>query len=123
MVNDNSFWTGDDDDGMAQKYTDPGEQHKGLCHFNTEKKAEIIPFPSPSPNPTKLIAKVFILRCYTYSAYIATTVKFKLDDTTRALYQRAVMITLQYIPGWDPSQPLSFTTLEFRITKECMLDI
>ena len=31
----------------------PGEQHKGLRHFNTEKKkkAEIIPFPGPSPNP------------------------------------------------------------------------
>ena len=32
----------------------PGEQHKGLCHFNTEenkKKTEIIPSHGPSPNP------------------------------------------------------------------------
>ena len=31
----------------------PGEQHKGLRHFNTEekKKAEIIPFPGPNPYP------------------------------------------------------------------------
>ena len=30
----------------------PGEQNKGLRHFNTEeKKAEIISFPGPSPNP------------------------------------------------------------------------